>query len=519
MKNNKKNPINVIPEKNYDSDFCGTIPLHLVNLIQPHGMLLVLDKEQLQIVQASENVKQYLSITADELLEQPLSAYLLPPQFADIQAKINTYQSQEKIPFSLTFTANQKEVALTALVHPKEEYILIELEEITPASQETSFIGLYQQIKYITSLLKQAGSTAEAARIIADELKKLTDFDRVLVYQFDPKWNGKVIGQAKEPDMDDYMNLHFPASDVPKQARDLYFRNPYRLIPTRSYQPVGLIPVINPLSQRFTDLSDCNLRSVATVHLEYLTNLKIMASMSLPIIIEDQLWGLISCHNKAPKNPTYEMRSALELLSGIISAQLAAKEKEAAMQLRIQLRGIHAKLLEQVYNQERFTDGLLTGEASLHDLLQLSGTAVIYDGSIRTSGRTPTEQEIKELTFWLRRNKQDKLYVTESLPAVYARSLEYQDVASGLIALSINPEQGEYILGFRPEVLQTIEWGGNPNQAIQIEPDGKTYHPRNSFATYQEIVKHTSLAWEPEEIDAAEVLRSAVLEKIIKENY
>jgi len=518
MRKSDTNPIDVTIEKNYDSDFCGSIPLHLVNLIQPHGMLLVLDKE-LRIVQTSVNMGQVFSVPVDGFLEQPLSAYLPPQQFADIQDKIKNQNSQDKIPFVFTFSVQDQQVTFTALVHPKEEYIIIELEESTPLFPENSFIGLYQQIKYITALLKQAANTAETAQIMANELKKLTDFDRVLVYQFDPRWNGKVIAQAKEPDMNDYMDLRFPASDVPKQARDLYLSNPYRLIPTRSYQPVGLVPVINPLSQRFTDLSDCNLRSVATVHLEYLANLNIMASMSLPIIIQDKLWGLISCHHKTPKNPSYEMRSAMELLSGIVSAQIAARENEAAMLLRVKLRGIHAKLLEQIYHQERFTDGLLTEDAHLHDLLNLSGAAVIYDGSIRTSGITPGEQEIKELTYWLRRNNLDKLYFTDTLPSVYARSQEYQELASGLIVLTINADQGEYILGFRPEVLQTIKWGGDPNQAIQMEPDGKSYHPRNSFATYQEIVKHTSLPWASEEVDAAEALRSAVLEKIIKENY
>src|SRR5687767_4040611 len=139
MTKDNSGPINVAIEKNYDSDFCGSIPLHLVNLIQPHGMLLVLDKEQLQIVQASENVKKYLSVAADELLEQPLSAYLPPQQFADIQTKIKTHNSQEKIPFSLTFLVNQKAVDLIALVHPREEYILVELEESTPESPENSF--------------------------------------------------------------------------------------------------------------------------------------------------------------------------------------------------------------------------------------------------------------------------------------------------------------------------------------------------------------------------------------------
>ncbi|MFD3000635.1 GAF domain-containing protein [Pontibacter toksunensis] len=515
----KAAPINVTIDKNYDSEFCGSIPLHLVNLIQPHGMLLVVNKTELRVVQASTNVETYLGIPVDDLLEQPLSDYLSAVQYADIQSKIASQNSQAKIPLTLTFTVQDTQRTFTALVHPREEYVLIELEESAPTSGEESFLGLYQQIKYITSLLKQVQSTAEAAQLSADEMKKLTGFDRVLVYQFDPQWNGIVIGQAREADMTDYLGLRFPASDVPKQARDLYFSNPYRLIPTRDYVPVRLIPVINPLTQRFTDLSDSNLRSVASVHLEYLVNLNIKASMSLPLIIDNKLWGLISCHHKSPIKPSYELRSALELLSGIVSVQIASKEREKAILLHAQLRGVHARLLEQLYTSPTFTDGLLYGNTNLQELLNLSGAAVVFEGSIRTSGSTPTNQEIKELVAWLRRNKKDKLFTTDTLPKDYGQSKNYKDLASGLIALPINAEQGEYILGFRPEVLQTVNWGGNPNNAIQMEPDGKTYHPRNSFATYQETVKHTSLPWLAEETEAAEALRSAVLEKIIKERH
>ncbi|MHC2991596.1 PAS/PAC sensor protein, partial [Pontibacter sp. HJ8] len=431
--------------------------------------------------------------------------------------KFNDQYSQDKIPFTLPFQIQGKEISFTALIHPQESYILLELEENKDAAQQT-FVGFYQQIRYITSLLKQAETTEEIARIAAQELKKFTGFDRVLVYQFDPQWNGTVIGQAREADMSDYMGLRFPASDVPKQARDLYFKNPYRLIPTRNYQPVRLIPIVNPLTQRFTDLSDCNLRSVAVVHLEYLANLNITASMSLPIIIENQLWGLISCHHKTAKYPAYETRTAMELLNTIISAQLAAKEKEKTITLQAQLRGVHARLLEQLYNSSSFEDSLLNGPTKLQELLNLTGAAIVYDG-VHTSGNPPSKQEIKELVSWLRRNKTEGLFVTNTLPRHYQHSKDYKDVASGLIALAINSEQGEYILGFREEVLQTVNWGGDPNNAIQIEPNGKNYHPRNSFATYQETVKHTSLPWHEEEVEAAEALRSAVLEKIIRKKY
>jgi len=511
--------VNISIGKNYDSEFCGSIPLHLVNLIQPHGVLLVLEKAELRIVQASENVVGHLQIPVEELLDQPLSQYLPAIQFEDIQRKIHSYGNKEKIPFILTWLVQGEQKSFTALVHPKDEYVLVELEEHTASAAEPSFIGLYQQIKYVTSLLKQATTTAETADLAATEIKKLTNFDRVLVYQFDPQWNGIVIAQAKEAEMDDYMDLRFPASDVPKQARDLYFSNPYRLIPTRSYAPVRLIPIVNPMTQRFTDLSECNLRSVAAVHLEYLTNLSVMASMSLPLIIDNKLWGLISCHHKTPVNPSYELRSALELLSGIISAQVAGKEKEKAILLRAQLRGIHAQLVEQLYNSPNFADGLLSGATSLQHLLALTGAAVLYEGGIWTSGETPGQQELKELAGWLRRNNKNRLFATDSLPQQFAQSKGYKDMASGLIALPINAEQGEYILGFRPEVLQTVSWGGDPNKAIRMEPDGKSYHPRNSFAAYQETVKFTALPWQPEEVEAAEVLRSSVLEKIVKEKY
>jgi chemotaxis family two-component system sensor kinase Cph1 len=516
---NKQAPIGIAIEKNYDSEFCGSIPLHLVNLIQPHGVLLTLSSQNLRIVQASENVTQLLSLTLEEVLGQPIANFLPETQVAELLAKVQLSSHQEKIPFTLTFTVQERETQFTALAHSKENYILLELEEnLAPAPQE-SFLALYQQIKYITSLLKQASSTQLVSQISVDELKKLTGFDRILMYQFDPQWNGIVIAQARELDMDDYMGLRFPASDVPKQARDLYFKNPYRLIPARDYTPVRLIPVINPITSRFTDLSDCNLRSVAGVHLEYLGNLKVQASMSLPIIIDDQLWGLISCHNKQPKSPSYELRSAMELLSGIISAQIAAREKEKAMELRAQLRDVHAQLLEQLYTSPTFADGLVKEGDHVQKLLNIAGVAVLYEGSIWTSGTVPSNQSIKELVYWLKRNKTDKTYAFDTLPSLYMRSQEFKDVASGLIVMPINAEEGEYILGFRPEVIQTISWGGNPNQAIQMEPDGKSYHPRNSFATYQETVKHTSLPWLPEELEAAENLRSAVLEKIIKERY
>ncbi|NDK55657.1 GAF domain-containing protein [Pontibacter fetidus] len=515
---NSAAPYQVTLNTNYDSEMCGSIPLHLVNLVQPHGVLLVLDKKDLRVLQVSENISSFLPIAPDEILGKTLSDFLSEDKKGEILAKIKTQASQDKIPFTLSFSTHGEQKVFTSVILPQEDYILVEMEESVNAPAEY-FIGLYQQIKYVTTLLKQAETIEELAQRFTEEFKKLTGFDKVMVYQFDPQWNGIVIGQAEEDDMDDYMGLRFPASDVPRQARDLYFRNPYRLIPTREYTPVKLVPVINPVTQRFTDLSESNLRSVANVHLEYLANMKITASMSLPIIIEDKLWGLISCHHKTAKYPGYELRSAMELLAGILSAQIEVKQRVEDMSLRVHLRSIHVKLMEQLYTSANFAEGILEGNTTIVDLLSLSGAVVAYEGNTWTIGTTPDKQEVKDLLSWLRRTKTSGVFATSSLPVDYPHSKDYKDVASGLIALPINAEQGDFILGFRPELIQTVNWGGNPNNAIQMEADGKSYHPRNSFEIYKETVKNTSATWLPEELAASDTLRNAILEKLIKERY
>ncbi|MBX0331941.1 GAF domain-containing protein [Pontibacter sp. HSC-14F20] len=504
-------------EKNYDSDFCGSIPLHQINLIQPHGLLLVLDKT-LHIRQVSENSANLLGLNTETLLEQPLSAFVPENELADLQQKLTNEQEQVDIPFSLTFRTGESDIAFTATVHPEPEQILIEME---PAQREDdkSFLAFFQQIKYITSRIKQAENTEAIAQAVAAEFKRFTGFDRVLVYRFDAMWNGTVLGQAKTEDMSDLLGLRFPASDVPKQARDLYFKNPYRLIPARDYEPVRLHPILNPITRRFTDLTSCNLRSVAGVHLEYMGNMGISASMSVPLIMEGNLWGLISCHHKTPKYPSYQERTAMELLSAIAAVRLGAYEREQRAHMQAHLRGQHATMLEQLFNQEYFTEALLHGQPNLLELLSLDGAAILYEGEVHTVGKTPPVQKIKELASWLRRNSSDKTYVTNSLPQAYPNSKDYKDEASGLLALAINPDQGEFILCFRGEVLQTVNWSGNPDKAIRMEPDGKSYHPRNSFALYQQTVQLTSLPWQQEELEAAEALRSAVLSKIIREKY
>jgi two-component system, chemotaxis family, sensor kinase Cph1 len=457
-----------------------------------------------------------LVIEVNYLLNRPLAHYVENLQMEEIGQKIGRWNIRDEIPVTLVFSGPRPR-NFTATVHQGAEYLLMELEEVQEAAQQQTFNRVYQEIKYLTAALREAESGQEVSDISVLEIKQLSGFDRVILYRFDQDWNGTVVAEAREAGLEPYLHLRFPASDVPKQTRDLYFRNPYRLIPNRDFTPVKLVPVVNPLTRTFTDLSECTLRGVPRVHLEYLKNMGVAASMSTPIIVRNQLWGLISCHHQTPKYLPYELRSAFELISNVIAAQLAAKESEKALQEKSALDRIGARLVERMYVNDDFTEGLLGASPNLLDVLRVEGAALLYEGECKVIGKTPRTNQVRELVRWLQLCNVDKVWVNERLPAAFAQSQEYEEVASGLIALPISVRKGEYVLGFRPEVIQTVEWGGDPNQAIQFDPDSKTYHPRNSFATWKEKVKHTSLPWSPQETEVAENLRIAILERILKD--
>lgn len=504
-----------LQEKNYDSEFCGSIPLHLINLIQPHGVLFILDKQNFTIVQVSENIETMLGVSAKKILGQPLATFIEEPLMADIRSKTDKWEIKDRVSVNIELKAGEQSKIFSATIHVKEQFVMMELEETKTDTTIQSFIHIYQEVKYIMAVLKEARDTEEIGKIATAEIKKLSGFDRVMLYQFDRDWNGIVIGEAREWDMEPYLHLRFPASDIPKQSRDLYFKNPYRLIPNRDFTPARLLPVVNPLTKTFTDLSESTLRSVPAVHTEYLRNMHVMASMSIAIIINNQLWGLISCHHKTPMYPNYEMRSAFELLANIISVQIAAKESERDLLYKSQLNVIIGRLIEQMYSSRDFIKGLLIKSPTVMHLFAATGAAVYYEGELHVIGETPRTDQIKELIKWLQIQKVEKVFATDSLPRTFSKSQEYAGVASGLIALPISYRKGEYILGFRSEVIKTVDWGGNPNERIQFAPDGKTYHPRNSFATWKETVKHTSLPWAAQEIEVAEALRTSILERIL----
>ena len=493
---------------NYDSDFCGSLPLNHINVIQDYGYLLVVDNRDFKILQVSENVNQLLQAELPAITGALLSDFIETSPLKKLRDRFES-RSKDKIPLTLTI-GNAR---LQALAHFKDAYTILEIEKAGLAS-ERAFTQVYEEVKYAMAALELCETIEEVSAAAVTELKKLTGFDGIMMYRFDSDWNGTVIAQDKTaPELEDYMGHTFPASDIPKQARALYLKNPYRLIPKRNYQPVRLYPVINPVSNTFIDLSDCNLRGVAAVHLEYLKNMKVEASMSIRVIHNGQLWGLVACHHVAPHYLNFELCSICELLSTVVSNKISAILNKTNFDLETELQKQQSALIAQVYAENNLLAiKSITGNNSFLNMFSAGGLAIIYQGKLETLGEIPDKDMVENMVLWLQSKTTDKIFATDQLPELFEEAAPYAAIASGALAIPISADHGEYLIYFRPEVIQTIKWGGDPNQAIRFDLDGKKYHPRASFQIWQETVHHTSAPWSLLEIAAAERLRSFIYE-------
>lgn len=496
-------------QKNYDSDFCGKVPLHQTNMIQPHGVLVIVQKSDLQILQVSENISSLMQQPATAVVQTTLYDHIPAAQLEQLQQRFQT-RLYGKLPFIFSIGPEKKPFAV--VVQEAGDTLVLEIEVLTESPSVDSFMDVYQELKFVISAMEGAGTTEEASRIMIRELRRISGFDRIMIYQFDADWNGTVIAEVMDPDMEPYLGLKFPASDIPKQARDLYRTSPYRLIPNIRYEPVRLYPVLNPLTHAFTNLSNTNLRSVAAVHLEYLANMKVTASMSTRILKNGALWGLISCHHRAPKYLSHQMCAFFELLSDIFSAKITGIESHASFAFKSQMNELYSRLVENMYKSGPLLQAVSKHHKQLMELLKAEGIAVVKGKTIHHFGKTPTAAEIEDLVYWLRNDEVNRLHQFESLSHAFESAENYIAVASGLLVLPIHPDKETYLLAFRPEARQEVTWGGNPNEAILFEADGKKYHPRASFLQWQETVRGHARPWQKEELEIAENFRNFAVE-------
>ncbi len=389
--------------------------------------------------------------------------------------------------------------------------------ELEPAGERLPlpFPSFYHAVRASATRLQEADNLQQLTQEAAREIRTLTGFDRVMVYRFHEDWHGEVIAEARREDMQPYLGLHYPASDIPVQARELYRRNWLRLIADVAYHPAIVVPIDNPLTGRPLDMSASVLRSASPMHIEYLKNMGVGASMSVSIIKDGQLWGLISCHHDCAKYIPYEVRTACEFLGQILSLQLTTKEDNEEFALQARTKNVQVQIQDHLLHTDDMLTSLTQDAPLLLELMQAQGVVFFIHGHYVAFGNTPDEDAVQQLLHWLQGSASEEIFATNTLPTIYAEAQSIKAVASGLLALVITRLPGDYVLWFRPEVVQTVQWGGDPEHAMQMKANNML-HPRHSFDAWSQTVSDTALPWKTFEIDVARSLRSAIVDRMLR---
>ena len=498
---------------------CADEPIHLPGAVQPHGLLLVLDESSFTITQVSDNSQAMVGIDPDDLLGQPLSRVVGDEQQASIIAEARQSDLSPKNPFlkninplNLTIPIAGEAGLFNGIVHRSNRGLVLELERLAE-NEDLTFRHFYDLSRKSLLALQNTETLHDLYEVAAQEVRRLTGFDRVMIYRFDEQWNGDVVAEAKAKEViDSFLGLHFPATDIPAQARALYLKNWLRFIPDVQYQPAKII-TRNSSHSPPLDMSYGVLRSVSPIHLEYLQNMGVRATLTISLVKDNRLWGLIACHHLTPHYVPYQVRIASEYIGQILSLQLSLKQKSDQKLVDAEQRRIHSLLMETITRQKDYTKGFVIASAETLTLTNSRGAAVFHEGEMQLLGQTPTAEQVQALLTWLkdRLDEVNYLFCTNTLPREYEPATHYSDVAAGMLAIQVAKPQQSYILWFRPEVEQEVHWGGQPDKFVVHEEDGAyRLHPRKSFARWKEAVHQTALAWEGYHVEVAQALRNAL---------
>ncbi|WP_292037598.1 ATP-binding protein [Massilia sp. UBA6681] len=497
------------PTDTLDLSRCADEPIRTPGSIQPHGFMLTLSPAALVVQQASANLESWIGTPAQEAIGRPLAEVVGETAAARIGAEIESNAAVSRPAYIGTITAGNG-AHFDVLVHAWDSLLILEFEGVE-RRRAADFRHLYPLIGDFLVKINQPASIPEMSELAARRVREVTGYGRVMVYQFDTDGHGQVLAESKEDGYDSYLGQHFPASDVPAQARALYTLSPIRVIQDANYVPAPLVPGLNPATGARNDLSFASLRSVSPVHLQYMRNMGTLASMSVSLIVKGKLWGLISCHNAEPRPVSVEKRTACEQLGQILALVIESREDAAELQFRLDVRRIMVEMLGHLTKGADFLENMSGVFPELLRFGRAGGVAIVVDDRVLTYGDTPSEPQIRALADWLSLHGHTEVFHTDHLKEVYPPGEDMVRNASGLLALPISRIHQHYLLWFRPEVVQTIEWAGNP-RGKQAAPDDPTQlTPRLSFDAWRETIHGRSLPWHGAEIELTVEFRSALL--------
>lgn len=492
-----------------DTTGCDREPIHLLGAIQPFGFLLAVASDW-RIGHASANLSEFLDLSAHAALGQLLDVILLPKAMHSIRGAVQAMALPmvvERI-FNLSLQTGQN---FDLALHRSDGWIVIEAE---PSVDENKFDAV-SATRTMIARLQGPSTVLELCQEAARQVRALTGFDRVMVYRFDEDGSGEVVAERAQSMLQPYLGLHYPASDIPRQARELYLRNTLRLIADVADVPVA-IQMLTARDSLPLDLTLSGLRSVSPIHLEYLRNMGVAASLSISVLQQGKLWGLIVCHHGQPRQLSLNLRTTAELFGQMFSFMLESRQRDMERVQEHFHREQHDQLMASLGNDGSVFDMLEAVADKLRAMIGCDGFAMSIDGRFGTYGAAPDQNAMRRLYEFVGFISAHKIFSTDYLIEAYPPAAAFAGVAAGVLVIPIPSMEKSYLHFFRGPRDHTLVWAGDPRKVAANEGKGDLLRPRASFAAWTEQVRGRCKPWSLHDLKTAEHLQVSLREVVFK---
>lgn len=488
---------------------CDREPIHVPGTIQPFGFLVSLSANWM-IARVSANIAAYSGQSPRALIGQPLSALFAPSAEHALRNLATQLRGTDAIERTFGIALMADGPLFDVALHYSGSSLVIEAEPVTVTKADAAML-----VRTMVVRIDQIADLDDFLREGARQVRALTGFDRVMVYRFDAVGSGEVVAEALRSGVDSFFGLNYPASDIPAQARKLYLRSVFRIIANVHAIAVPIVPTLDKRGEPL-DQSISVLRAVSPIHLEYLRNMGVRASLSISIIVNGALWGLFACHHYTPRLPAFAHRSAAELFGRMFSMMLESREHRLSRDYEARARTIAERLMTSVARDDsRLKNAGWVGDI-IFSAIPADGVGVSIDGDIVMTGLTPDATQFADMVDQLNQTSSRDVFATDRIVAQMPEAAAFADRAVGMLAIPLSRSPRDFVILFRSERPHSVRWGGNPEKAIEFGPNGPRLTPRKSFEAWTELVRGSSMPFTPAELLVAETLRVALIEVVLQ---
>ncbi|KMQ65481.1 histidine kinase [Chryseobacterium angstadtii] len=485
---------------------CHEEPIHIPGYIQSFGYLIGLDAESLSITFFSGNIADIFRIeNAEQLFDRKLIDF--PEIFrsvldSDLYASLQDFTKREnETHFDKVFIGD-KEYHFSVFRSGKN--IFLEFEAVLE--------NRYKRISNKYDNFYVIDSEKEIWEQLLNTLSKIVNYDRMMVYKFMMDGSGKVIAERRDEAMESYLGLHYPESDIPRQARELYLKKRKRIFSNVYAETVPLLS----RTEGHIDLSFSAARGMSPIHGKYIKNSGASSSFSVSIIIDDHLWGLVTCQNSEPKHIDLEDRVQAGIFTALASNAYSSFKSKNELKYRLELNEKSSQLKAEFLKHNHLFDSLADNKGKIRKLPDADGLVIISEGDTITTGVVPERETIDAIAHWALENTTESIFVSRSFLKDYGQELGLDEKAAGIIIYFIERNKKEMLIWFRKEFDEHISWAGNPEKKVEVflqnGEEKQMVSPRTSFHIFTENIKGNSKRWDSKNISAVQAVRDVILE-------